>query len=87
MPPKFNYNHEAMQNALDAVEKGGMSKRKASKCFGVPRTTLSDKLSGRTPRERKMGHSPILTEQEEHDLVKLVNHSFQLINIVALSPK
>ena len=44
----------------------------ASKKFGVPRTTLMDKVVGRTPRERKIGHFPYLTRLEEEDLVLYV---------------
>ena len=69
MAPKFAYKEEDMEKAIAAVE-GGMSKRCASKTFGVPRTTLMDKLVGRTPRERRIGHLPYLTRLEEDDLVQ-----------------
>ena len=57
-----------MIHALEAVE-GGMSKRAASIKYNVPRTTLIDKIAGRTPRTRKMGRDPYLSEVEEHAIV------------------
>ena len=70
MAPTFNYNNEAMEKAIEAVEERGMSKRRASIIFGVPRSTLCDKLAHRTPRSRQMGHLPYLTELEENDIVR-----------------
>ena len=57
-----------MIHALEAVE-GGMSKRAASIKYNEPRTTLIDKLAGRTPRTRKMGRDPYFSEIEEHTIV------------------
>ena len=71
--PKFQYSEEAMRNAITAVEEGRMSKRAASITYNVPRTTLLDKLTGRTPKERRMGPLPFLTQQEDNDLVQWVS--------------
>ena len=68
--PKFKYSEEAMQNAISAVEEGRLSKRNASITFNVPRKTLLDKLAGRTPRGRRMGPLPFLTEKEDEELVQ-----------------
>ena len=45
-----------------------MSKRAAAKLFDVPRTTLNDKVAGKTPETRKIGKDPILTKDEEDAL-------------------
>lgn len=67
--PKLDYSIESMKKAIDAVDYG-MSVRKAAFVYKVPRTTLGDKTSNRTPRERRMGHLPVLTVKEEDDLVE-----------------
>ena len=35
----------------------------------MPRTTLRDKLAGKSPEERRMGPNPVLTKAEEGSLV------------------
>lgn len=45
-----------MASAIDAVRSGRMRKSQAAQFYGVPRTTLLDKLSGRTPETY---HSPV----------------------------
>ena len=42
-----------------------MSRHEASKAYGVPRSTLCDKLDGNSPEDRKMGPSTVLTMAEE----------------------
>ena len=49
------YSKESMAAAIEAVRSGRMRKSQAAQFYGVPRTTLLDKLSGRTPEEY---HSP-----------------------------
>ena len=39
-----------------------MSHNEASKTFGVPRSTLSDKLDGRSPEDRRLGPNPVLVK-------------------------
>ncbi len=51
-----------------------MSKKRAALLYGVPRTTLIDKLSGRVPEVHvaKSGPSTVLTPAEEETLVNYV---------------
>ena len=44
------WSNESMNGALEAVKGGLMGINQASRNFGVPRTTLRDRLSGRGPR-------------------------------------
>ena len=67
---RFAYSEKDMELALEAVETGVMSKRRASIFYKVPRTTLLDKLEGRTPRERRLGAKPFLTDLEESEIVQ-----------------
>ena len=58
-----------MDQAIKAVNEG-MSRNQAAKTFGVPVTTLSDKVGGRTCLDRKMGAPTVLTSKEEERLVE-----------------
>ncbi|CAG9840855.1 unnamed protein product [Diabrotica balteata] len=60
---------KVMDNAIQAV-RNGMSPFKAHKTLNVPRTTLLDKLHGRSLQGRKIGAETILTGEEENILVK-----------------
>lgn len=71
MPPKFNYSKQQMESALKAISRG-MSVTAAARSFGVPRTTVLDKISGRTPKVRKMGPPSILSRVEEEILVNWI---------------
>ncbi|KAJ3661313.1 hypothetical protein Zmor_005712 [Zophobas morio] len=64
MAPRRNYTKEQMSKAIDAVGRG-MAIATAAKAFSVPRTTLLDKISGRSSLETKMGPNTVLTQHEE----------------------
>ena len=57
---RLNYTEEAMALAIAACQNENLSKRAAAKRYKVPRTTLADKLAGRTPVQRRMGPLPFL---------------------------
>ena len=65
-----------MSRAIEMVRSGAMSKRTAALTFGVPRTTLLDKLSGRVPEVKaRPGPATILSSAEEDvlaDYIKLM---------------
>lgn len=67
---KFQYSPLKMQQALEAVS-NGMAVLKASKEFNVPRTTLRNKLEGKSPRESTghCGYFSHLGEENEKVLV------------------
>ena len=68
--------------AIAMVQSGQMSKKGAVNTYiiyGVPRTTLLDKLAGRVPEEDVMpGKKPVLTAGEERKLVDLANTMFNV---------
>ena len=70
---RLAYTEDQMNSALKAVEENIMSKAEAARIFNVPKTTLFDKSVGKSPRERKMGHPPYITSEEEEEMVKLVS--------------
>ena len=41
-----NYDKETLEKAYNAVKNGSMSVSKASKEFGIPKSTLGDRISG-----------------------------------------
>ena len=70
MPPKFAYSEEQMEKAIRAVSVENMSKRKAAEYFNVPRSTLSDKILGKTPMTRRKGPNPYISKKEEAEIVE-----------------
>ena len=63
---KKQYTMETLIAAIDAV-KQGMSKSMASKKFGIPRMTLTDKVKQKTPLIPKQ--KTVLSKEEEEKLV------------------
>ena len=53
-----------MVSALEAV-KNGMPVKRAATAYGVPRTTLRDRVSGNVEHGTKPGPSPYLSNAEE----------------------
>lgn len=74
---RLQYTEECMTKAVEAVKNGKMSAYRAHKEYGVPRTTLLDKVKGRVPVERKIGADTVLTKEEENLLVKWIFHVSQ----------
>ena len=56
-----------MIHAMEAVFYGNISINKASEMYGVPRTTLKDRLSGRVVHGTKRGPKPYLHPYEERE--------------------
>lgn len=62
----FSYSEENLKLALHSAREGKMSIRTAAKHFSVPRTTLQDRISGKTTDKlRKTGPQPIMTVEGE----------------------
>lgn len=67
----LNFSEEAMKLAIENVQRG-MPMAAASKNHKVPRTTLMDKVKGKTTKERKMGRNSYLSKEEESILVSWI---------------
>lgn len=65
---KSNYKPEFLLNAVRAVQSGKLSMRKASEQYGVPYTTLNDKLKNKY--KNKIGGQTALSSNEEKQLVE-----------------
>ena len=71
-PQKYrSYNDENMLKAFEAVKGKEMSIRRASEVYGVPRTTLQDRVSGKISLSAKSGHR-LLTDEEESRLAEFL---------------
>lgn len=66
----LKYPDSAMQSAIKAVRENRFKIREASRHYGVPHSTLINKLKGRVPEKRKMGRDTYLTERKENLLVQ-----------------
>lgn len=69
--PFFQYSEERMETAIAAC-RNGMPFSTAAKMYEVPRSTLKNKVKGRTPVARKMGPPSVLSKAEENALVKWI---------------
>ena len=58
-----------MERAIACVNSKSMSVRSAAKDFGVPRTTLQDRLCGRHGPGEKPGPTPKLSYDQERKIV------------------
>lgn len=67
--PKEMADKQIRLKAAFAAVKGGMPLRQAARDFGIPRTTIRDKLQGRTALELKV-RTKLSPEEEKkvHDL-------------------
>lgn len=62
---RFKYTEEDLVNALESVKSKKLSLNKAALQYNIPKSTLSNKLNGKTIEGRRMGPPPVLTTAEE----------------------
>lgn len=62
-----------MEQALQAVVAGDASIRRAALDYHVPKSSLGDRVSGRTAPETKSGPPPYLNAMEEGELVQFLS--------------
>ena len=78
-PSKFKlWTEEAMKKAYNSVMAGGESVRKAAEKYGVPKSTLQDRLSGRTAFGARSGPPRYLSDDEEEELVQFLMRSARI---------
>jgi hypothetical protein len=65
-----NWTEENMEKAIETVRNGSMSQRQAAFTFGVPRTTLNDRILGK--HNGKHGRETLLSSTCETLLVTLL---------------
>jgi hypothetical protein len=57
-----------LEEAMDAIERGTYSTKKATKQWNLPLISFLDHLNGKT-RSRKMGPSRVLTNEKDVTIV------------------
>ena len=62
------WSDESMLGAIRAVREGEFGVNRAALEYGVPRTTLKDRLSGRVTHGSQSGAKPYLSREEEKEL-------------------
>ncbi|GAB0095410.1 hypothetical protein DMENIID0001_107920 [Sergentomyia squamirostris] len=75
MVKKLLYTKEALKNALNAV-KNKMSMRKASIHFGIPFSTIQDKISGKSQEDKYEGKN-VLSQEEERKFAEWIKKRAQ----------
>ena len=77
--PYYAYSHEELTAAYNAVKEQGYSVTNASKVFGIPRSTLYDKVHNRTSIEvQRKGPAPLISFEDEK---KLADYLLQMSNL------
>ena len=72
-PGKYKpWDDNSMQKALQAVKLDGASVRKAAMEYGVPKSTLGDRVSGRVTHGVLSGPPKYLSEEEEDEMVRFI---------------
>ena len=63
------WDDESMVSAMDTVANGELGVNQAALEFGVPKTSLKDRLLGRVMHGTNIGPKPYLNHEEEQELV------------------
>ena len=66
------WEDDSMTSAMDAVFTGTMGINCAALEYGVPPTTLKDRVAGGVVHGTKIGAKPYLTYEEEQELVSFL---------------
>lgn len=74
---RFCYTEEALQDAVASVKDNNLSINKASRRYGIPKTTLLKKVNG-APLERRMGPQTVLFPHEEERIKNWILSKAQL---------
>lgn len=79
---KKKWTEEAMERALIEVKSGRCTVRQAAKEFGVPKSSLGDRVSGRVAPGSRSGPAQLITSTDEELLVEfslyMSKHGFPL---------
>lgn len=66
------WKEEDLKNAIEAVHQKGVSQKKAATEFGIPRTTLRDRLKANDVTEPRLGRKCVFSAEQEQQLAEHV---------------
>ena len=66
---KWANHRDKISLALSEIQEGRLSVRRAAEAYGIPKSTLSDRLTGRVNSSSHSGPSRYLSDEEEAELV------------------
>ena len=72
------WTNEQMKNAMEAVETTTCGVNEAARVYGVPATTLKERVSGRVKHGTKSGASKYLNDDEEKELADFLKESSEV---------
>ncbi|XP_065896174.1 uncharacterized protein [Dysidea avara] len=72
------WTNEQMKNAMEAVETTTCGVNEAARVYGVPATTLKDRVSGRVKHGTKSGPPKYLSDDEEKELADFLKESSEV---------
>nr|CAH7717026.1 unnamed protein product [Callosobruchus chinensis] len=76
-----NYSPEVLQECLEAIKSGQLTQRAAEKVYGIPRSTLKNKLKDR--HMGAVGRAKIFNDEEElafeQHLIKMSEYGFPMV--------
>lgn len=71
----YTYSQDSLKEALREIRENGLPIREASKRFGVPRTTIQNRIHGRIKDiARKTDPEPFLTNEGEQKIVHWIKN-------------
>ena len=72
LPTYCGYSSVNMEKAYEAVAAGKMCVQKAAEEYGVPKSTLHDRVSGKVALNARSGRKKLLTDEEEASLIEFL---------------
>ena len=72
------WDENAMIRAMEAVKSGEMGVNRAALEYGVPKTSLKDRISGRVKHGKNPGPCPLLTNEEENELASFLTKTCKM---------
>lgn len=78
-----NYTQETLEECLEAIRSKKMSQRAAEIRYGIPRSTIKNKIKGK--HNSKVGRKRVFNEEEElcfeEHLIKLCEYGFPIVEL------
>lgn len=69
---RAKWTEEAMKAAIDDIVNNKKKLREASRAYSIPVMTLSDRLKTGDSKKLNLGHKPVFTKEQEHEIAEQV---------------